>query len=221
TAGTYAKVTVDAKGRVTSSSALLSADVTTALGYTPVSAGASNQWTTSGSTISYNTGNVGIGTTSPGSPMTVAGTVESTSGGFKFPDGRTVASAPSTPLMGNAIGQAVGPGTAMFAALSGVVGLNSSEVLRSILIPKSGTIKNFYLVTNGSQPATGSLVATIRKNGVDTAVTLTVSASAVAGTYSDTTNSFEVSAGDLISVRIFNNASGGSAGVVALSAELQ
>ena len=35
TAGTYAKVTVDAKGRVTSSSALSASDVTTALGYTP------------------------------------------------------------------------------------------------------------------------------------------------------------------------------------------
>ena len=35
TAGTYAKVTVDAKGRVTSGNALSSADVTTALGYTP------------------------------------------------------------------------------------------------------------------------------------------------------------------------------------------
>ena len=35
TAGTYNKVTVDAKGRVTSSSALSLSDVTTALGYTP------------------------------------------------------------------------------------------------------------------------------------------------------------------------------------------
>ena len=34
-------------------------------------------------------GNVGIGTTNPGQKLTVAGTVESTSGGFKFPDGTT------------------------------------------------------------------------------------------------------------------------------------
>ncbi|MBV8674507.1 MAG: hypothetical protein JOZ33_13830 [Acidobacteriaceae bacterium] len=32
-------------------------------------------------------GNVGIKTTTPGSPLTVAGTIQSTSGGFKFPDG--------------------------------------------------------------------------------------------------------------------------------------
>jgi hypothetical protein len=36
---------------------------------------------------SYFGGNVGIGTTTPGSPLTVAGLVESTTDGFKFPDG--------------------------------------------------------------------------------------------------------------------------------------
>ena len=34
-------------------------------------------------------GNVGIGTTTPGQKLSVAGTIESTSGGFKFPDGTT------------------------------------------------------------------------------------------------------------------------------------
>jgi len=34
-------------------------------------------------------GNVGIGASNPGEKLTVAGTVESTSGGFKFPDGTT------------------------------------------------------------------------------------------------------------------------------------
>lgn len=35
-------------------------------------------------------GNVGIGNTTPGSKLTTAGVIESTTGGFKFPDGRTV-----------------------------------------------------------------------------------------------------------------------------------
>jgi hypothetical protein len=38
---------------------------------------------------------VGIGTTSPASPLTVAGVIESTSGGFKFPDGTTQTTASS------------------------------------------------------------------------------------------------------------------------------
>lgn len=35
----------------------------------------------------YFSGNVGIGTTTPGSPLTISGLIESTSSGFKFPDG--------------------------------------------------------------------------------------------------------------------------------------
>ena len=38
-------------------------------------------------------GNVGIGTTAPGQKLSVAGTIESTSGGVKFPDGTTQSSA--------------------------------------------------------------------------------------------------------------------------------
>ena len=38
-------------------------------------------------------GKVGIGTTSPGQALSVAGTIESTTGGFKFPDGTTQTSA--------------------------------------------------------------------------------------------------------------------------------
>ncbi len=40
-----------------------------------------------------NGGNVGIGTTGPAQKLSVAGTVESTAGGFKFPDGTTQATA--------------------------------------------------------------------------------------------------------------------------------
>ena len=39
------------------------------------------------------TGKVGIGTTSPGQKLSVVGTIESTSGGFKFPDGSVQTSA--------------------------------------------------------------------------------------------------------------------------------
>lgn len=38
-------------------------------------------------------GNVGIGTTTPGQRLSVAGTIESTTGGFKFPDGTTQSTA--------------------------------------------------------------------------------------------------------------------------------
>jgi len=54
TAGTYTKLTVDAKGRATAGSQLASSDVTTALGYTPVNPGAAVALT---STLSV-TGNI-------------------------------------------------------------------------------------------------------------------------------------------------------------------
>jgi hypothetical protein len=44
-------------------------------------------WSTNGSNVHYNSGNVGIGTSTPGQKLTVAGRIESTSQGFKFPDG--------------------------------------------------------------------------------------------------------------------------------------
>ena len=60
-------------------------------------------------------GNVGIGTTAPGQKLTVVGTIESTLGGIKFPDGTIQATAASAGLNGggtvNYIGKFTGTGT--------------------------------------------------------------------------------------------------------------
>lgn len=45
-----------------------------------------------------NAGNVGVGTITPASKLTVAGTIETTSGGVKYPDGTTQATSPFGPV---------------------------------------------------------------------------------------------------------------------------
>ena len=83
TAGTYSKVTVDAKGRVTLGANLASGDIATALGYTPVNkagdtmTGAlnlpSNGLAVGTSQVVVSGGNVGIGTTNPGAKLEING----------------------------------------------------------------------------------------------------------------------------------------------------
>ena len=81
TSGTqYTKVTVDGKGRVTNGAQLSLSDVTTALGFAPAQATSATQWTTNGSTINYNTGNVGVGTSAPAAKLDVAGQVKTSMG---------------------------------------------------------------------------------------------------------------------------------------------
>ncbi len=53
----------------------------------------SSYWGKTGDDLSYTTGNIGIGTTTPTEKLSVSGTIESTSGGFKFPDGTIQATA--------------------------------------------------------------------------------------------------------------------------------
>jgi hypothetical protein len=47
-------------------------------------------------------GNVGVGTTAPGQKLSVAGTIEATTGGFKFPDATTQATAGISPAAADA-----------------------------------------------------------------------------------------------------------------------
>lgn len=94
---------------------------------------------------------------------------------------------------------------------------NATENNRSISIPFACTIKNLYIRTSNTQSATGSLVITIRNNTADTTVTTTIAAGAVAGTFTDLVNSFTAAAGDLLSIKLVNNATATSANILSAS----
>lgn len=87
---------------------------------------------------------------------------------------------------------------------------------------ETATVKNLY-VTCSSKPSTGNVVITVRKNTIDTAMTVTVnnSSSSRNSKYyeEDLSNTFDVSRGDFISVRFVSD-SGASPSDVQVSIEL-
>lgn len=91
---------------------------------------------------------------------------------------------------------------------------NSTEANRQVIIPVAGTVKNLYVLTSTTQSAGGSQVCTVRKNGANTTIVATIAANAVAGTFSDTTNSVSVAAGDKLSLQVQNNAATGTAATI-------
>lgn len=75
---------------------------------------------------------------------------------------------------------------------------SSTESGFQYIIPASGTISKLYVTTESAPGTSKSLTFTFRKNGVGTSTTCQISGSNK--TASDFTNSFSVSAGDLLSI---------------------
>ena len=98
-------------------------------------------WTILNPNIYYLTGNVGIGTMTPTQKLSVSGTIESTSGGFKFPDGTILTTSP--PIIypfGNSI-----------ALGSNALGSNTSGIYNTALGIEALTLNT----TGGANTATG------------------------------------------------------------------
>jgi hypothetical protein len=91
-----------------------------------------------------------------------------------------------------------GSTTALAAGVTryGNVAGSTAEAQQRTPVAAACTINNVYVRTTGTMPANSSLAVTIFKNGSATAVTLTIAAGSVAGTYSDTSNNATFAAGD-------------------------
>lgn len=95
----------------------------------------------------------------------------------------------------------------------GINGTSFGSTARVTGLPISGNLKNLIITLSGTQPGTGSLVFTVVKNGVDTALIVTISSSTAAGTdtiYSNTSDIISVNALDKITLKVVNNASSSS-----------
>jgi len=108
------------------------------------------------------------------------------------------------------IGAAVGASVTRYNSFDAQT-MSTTELPRQIAIPFACTLDRFYVTTTTAQPASGTLVVTIRKNSVDTALTVTIPISTVAGTnVADTTHSVSFAAGDLLAISFVNNATANS-----------
>jgi hypothetical protein len=99
----------------------------------------------------------------------------------------------------------------------------SNESTSTVIMPVACTLSDMYTMHyTTTQPASGSQVFTVRKNGVDTALSITISAGSVSTTtpYSNTTNSVSFAVGDKLSIRRVNNATALGGAVNGLSFKL-
>lgn len=99
-------------------------------------------------------------------------------------------------------------GTQYNAVMGGGGFVSTSGAIRQSTVPYAGTIKNLYVKTQSTCTG-GTCVVTVQKNGVDTALTLTISSGAAAGTFSNTSTSVSIAAGDSLCMKFLNNATAG------------
>jgi hypothetical protein len=112
-------------------------------------------------------------------------------------------------------GDTLAAGATRFGALfGGSANHNASDNVRRTPMITNGTLTRLYVMTSTAQPATGSLVCTVRKNSVDQALTITIAAGSAAGVFSDLVNSVSVVVGDQMGMKFVNNATATSAGIL-------
>jgi len=107
-------------------------------------------------------------------------------------------------------GATVALSSTVYGTLTGGT-FSGTENARITIMPQACTISRMYFATATTQPASGSLVVTLRKNNADTSLTITIAAGSVANFFNDTTNSVSFTAGQYASIKFQNNATATSA----------
>jgi hypothetical protein len=97
------------------------------------------------------------------------------------------------------------------------------ENAATMIAPVAFTLSNMYTVHyTATQPASGAQVLTVRKNGVDTALSITIAAGSAPTTtpYSDLTNSVSFAVGDRMTIKRQNLATAAGGAVSGISLKL-
>jgi hypothetical protein len=121
-------------------------------------------------------------------------------------------------LVGNLNGNQINAGSTLYGGFVKSALQNAgNEFLMRTIMPSACTFRNFT-ANVGPQPATGSLVLTMRIDAVDTAYTLTIAAGSGAPfTFQNTSTSLSVANMAQITFKAVNNASTLSGAIVAVS----
>ncbi len=208
TGATKTKITYDSKGLVTAGADATTADIADSSNKRYVT---DAQLTVLGNTSGTNTGDQtlsGLGGVPTTRTITINGTTQDLSANRTF-------SAINLNGQPNVANSGFSGALRYFGFSDNPV--STTETLRRTIITNDCTLKNFYIRTSGTQPAAGSHVLTVLKNGVATSITITIPAGSSAGKFSDTTNSESFVAGDEISILAVNNASSNSASIVSFA----
>lgn len=104
----------------------------------------------------------------------------------------------------------------LFFAPGTTLGGSGTLVQRQVAA-SAGLLQNLRVHTGATQSGTGSLVVKVWVNGSASALTATVTAGGAAGTYDSGATTVSISAGDLLSVEVINNASATSTANVLIS----
>ena len=120
-----------------------------------------------------------------------------------------------TGTVGNA-NTSIGAGVTNYLGLTGS-GFNATENIRVTILPQDCSLSRLYFATATTQPASGTLVVTLRKNNADTSLVITIAAGSAAAFFSNIVNSVSFTSGQYASLKIVNNASTTSAAVNCLS----
>jgi hypothetical protein len=87
---------------------------------------------------------------------------------------------------------------------------NTTENNRRYFISNDCLGARLLVQTATTQNSSGSCVVSINKNGVASGISVTISAGSVAGVFTDYVNSVSLVAGDYITIKVVNNATGNS-----------